>query len=288
MPNITRCSNIAHRGARSLAPENTMPAFAKALEVCADGVETDVSVSADGELVLVHDTTLTRTTNVARLFPGRQHNFLHTFSLEEIQRLDAGSWFIDSDPFGTIHDGSIPMEEVQGMAGTTIPRLEELLSFIKENNWFINIELKPLPKVPKALASFALVETTLALIEETGLTPAHFSISSFHHPFLREVQQLRPDIEVNALIGGTTGKMQHWGNYDFPVFNANVRKTNARQIAKARQHGCRINLYTVNDPSEMAYYMALGVEKIITDYPQLLHHLLAGQDRVEQCREGPR
>lgn len=284
MPNTAQCRNIAHRGARSLAPENTMPAFAKALEVGADGVETDVSVTADGELILVHDTTFNRTTNVAHLFPGRQHNFLHTFRLEEVQRLDAGSWFSHSDPFGTIHDGSIPAEEVQGMAGTTIPRLEDLLFFIKENNWFINIELKPLPK---ALASFALVETTLALIEETGLRVAHFSISSFHHPFLREVQQLRPDIEVNALIGGTTGKMQHWGNYDFAVFNANVRKTNARQIAKARRHGCRINLYTVNDPDEMEYYMALGVEKIITDYPQLLHHLLTGQNRGERYRAGP-
>ncbi|MFN2354166.1 MAG: glycerophosphodiester phosphodiesterase [Desulfopila sp.] len=281
MPNSARYRNIAHRGARSLAPENTMPAFARALEVGADGIETDVSVTADGELILVHDTTFNRTTNVARLFPGRQHNGLHTFRLAEIQHLDAGSWFIDGDPFGTIKAGAISPEEVQGMVGTTIPRLEELLYLIKESNSFINIELKPLPKMPKALASFALVERTLALVYEAGLTPAHFSISSFHHPFLRKIQQLRPDIEVNALIGGTAGKRQRWGNYDFPVFNANVRKTDAGQIAKARRHGCRINLYTVNDPGEMEYYMALGVEKIITDYPQLLHHLLAGHDRVE-------
>lgn len=284
MPNTARCKNIAHRGACSLAPENTMPAFAKALEVGADGVETDVSVTADGELILVHDTTFNRTTNVAHLFPGRQHSLLHTFHLEEVQRLDAGTWFSDSDPFGTIQDGSITAEELRGMIGTPIPRLKELLSFIKQSGWFINIELKPLPK---ALASFALVETTLALIEETGLTPAHFSISSFHHPFLREIRQLRPDIEINALIGGTTCKVQHWGNYDFPVFNANVRKTNARQIAKARRHGCRINLYTVNDPGEMGYFMALGVEKIITDYPQLLHHLLARHNLEERGRGGP-
>lgn len=273
MPNTARCRNIAHRGARSLAPENTMAAFAKALEVGADGVETDVSVTADGELILVHDTTLNRTTNVARLFPGRQHNFLHTFRLAEIQRLDAGSWFIDGDPFGTIKSGAIPAEEARTMIGTALPRLEELLYFIKKNNWFVNIELKPLPT---ALVSFALVEKTLALIDETDLTPAHFSISSFHHPFLDKVRRLRPDIEVNALIGGTTGKVQHWADYDFPVFNANVRKISAAQIAMARQHGCRVNLYTVNDPDEMKYYMGLGVEKIITDYPQLLHHLLVG------------
>lgn len=115
-----------------------------------------------------------------------------------------------------------------------------------------------------------MVETTLELVNEVGLAPQHFSISSFHHPFLHQVQKLRPDVEINALIGGEMGKKQSWGNYEFAIYNGNVRLTDRKQIIQARQHGCRVNLYTVNDPEEMVYYLSLGVEKIITDFPQLL------------------
>lgn len=259
--------NIAHRGARSLAPENTMAAFIKARQVGAHGIETDVSVSADGQLLLFHDETLQRTSDVAQLFPSRKDDGLHTFDWLELQQLDVGSWFVDTDPFKTIAGGQISRDELHRMRGLHIPLLEELLTFIKEKSWFVNLEIKPLPPV---MADFAVVETMLGLIEKTDLPPDHFSISSFHHPFLQRVQQLWPEIEVNALIGSEAGKKQSWGNYEFAVYNGNVRQTDSKQIQEARHHGCRVNLYTVNDPKEMRYYLSLGVEKIITDYPQLL------------------
>jgi glycerophosphoryl diester phosphodiesterase len=259
--------NIAHRGARSLAPENTMEAFIKARQVGAHGIETDVSVSADGQLLLFHDATLKRTSNVAQLFPSRKDDKLATFDWLELEQLDVGSWFVDTDPFKTIASGQINQDELHQMRGLRIPLLPELLTFIQEKSWFVNIEIKPLPPV---MADFPVVETMLELIEEIGLLPNHFSISSFHHPFLQKVQQLRPEIEVNALIGGDAFKTQNWGSYEFAVYNSNVRLTDSKQIQAARHHGCRVNLYTVNDPEKMHYYLSLGVEKIITDYPQLL------------------
>ena len=262
--------NIAHRGARSLAPENTMPAFIKAWKVGAHGIETDVSVSSDGRLVLLHDDTLARTSNVSQLFPGKKKHSVSTFRWSDLQSLDAGSWFVDTDPFGALKDGSVGPKEAQTLRGTPIPLLEELLSFVTQKSWFINIEIKPLPKEAR---SFPVVENVLSLIEHIALDSALFSISSFHHPFLQTVKKLRPDVEINALIGGGALRSQQWGKYEFETYNANVSKTDSQQIAKAKQHGCRVNLYTVNDLEEMHYYLSLGVEKIITDYPQLLSKL---------------
>ncbi len=262
-----RCYNIAHRGARSLAPENTMPAFLKAWQVGAHGIETDVRVTADGKLVLFHDNNLRRTTNIAQLFPQRKNNPLHTFTLEEILRLDAGTWYRDTDPYASISKGIVGITEAQVMCGATIPQLEELLLFVKNKTWFINIEIKPLPS---EIDSFPIVEEILQLISRVVLDRERFSISSFHHPFLSKVQELRPDIEVNALIGDDACKGQQWGDYQFDIYNANVDLIDVPQIEKAHRHGCRINLYTVNRLREMHRYLSLGIDKIITDYPQLL------------------
>ena len=95
-------TNIAHRGARSIAPENTLLAAKRAYEIGADLWETDVTVTSDDHLILMHDNLLLRTTNVSRCFPDRKDQPVHQFSLQEIRALDAGSWFLDQDPFGQI------------------------------------------------------------------------------------------------------------------------------------------------------------------------------------------
>jgi glycerophosphoryl diester phosphodiesterase len=259
--------NIAHRGARSLAPENTMLAFYKAWQVGAHGVETDISVTADGRLILFHDVTLRRTTNVAQIFPRRANKPVHTFSLQDIGQLDAGSWFVEQDPFAALAGGAVTTEELQSMYSVPVPLLEELLLFVKKKSWFILIEIK---RLPEEIASFGIVEEVLRLIDMVGLDPALFSISSFEHSYLQRVQELRPEVEVNALIGENITTPQHWGEYRFEVYNANIDLIDSLQIEEARRHGCRINLYTVNRLAEMKHYLAHGIDMIITDYPQLL------------------
>lgn len=273
--------NIGHRGARSLAPENTMTAFIKAFAVGAHGVETDVSVSSDGNLVLFHDNTLVRTSNVIELFPDRKKQSITTFTWAELQTLDVGSWFVDTDPFGTIRQGMISPQECLEMRGLGIPLLAELLEFVQEKSWFVNIEIKTLPREKH---NFPVVEELLALLERMKVDPQLFSISSFHHRYLYEVNALRPDLEINALLGDKVGRAQQWGDFTFDIYNANVRKTDAKQIQKARKHDCRVNLYTVNDLEEMRYFLSLGVEKIITDYPQLLSALAV--DEIPQIDWG--
>ena len=270
MPDSKHIYNIAHRGARSLAPENTMPAFIKAWQTGAHGVETDVSVTSDGQLILFHDETFIRTTNISEIFPKRKKDPLHTFTWEEVQTLDAGSWFIEDDPFATIKSGKVTLEEQQAMINASVPLLEELLLFVKEKSLYVNIEIKHLPK---AITSFPIVEKVLSMVDSVQLTPGMFCISSFNHLYLKKVAELCPDIEVNALIGGYPFSIHNWGEFEFEVYNANANIIDSKQIEVALQHDCQVNLFTVNDPKDMVRFLKEGVGKIITDFPQVLAQL---------------
>ena len=263
--------NIGHRGARSLAPENTLAALIKAWEIGADGAEVDVRVSADGHLVIHHDATLARTTNVSECFPDRAAQPLSTFLLEELRTLDAGSWFIDSDPFSQISSGNVSFTELEGMYNLRIPTLEELLLFIKEKQWQINLELK---RVSRPLQDFPLAEEVVTCIEQADVDPAQVVLSSFFHPYLERIQQVRPDLEVQALIGSRGAGRNNWGNYTYRTYNANEAYIDRDQVVRAIEHGCRANLYTVNNTGMMGTYLDWGVSSLITDYPQRLKQIL--------------
>ena len=99
--------NIAHRGARSLAPENTLAAARKAFEVGANMWELDVSVTGDGALVVFHDDALTRVTDAETVFPSHTPWHLADFTLAELKQLDTGSRFIQDDPHGQIAAGAL-------------------------------------------------------------------------------------------------------------------------------------------------------------------------------------
>ncbi len=116
---------IAHRGARSLAPENTLAAARKAYSLGADLWETDVAVTADDHLVLMHDDAMMRTIKVSEIFPERVPAAFSTYSLAEIRSLDAGSWFERDDPFGQVAAGAVDRRELTGYAGEKVPMLAE-------------------------------------------------------------------------------------------------------------------------------------------------------------------
>jgi len=115
---------IAHRGASAVAPENTLPAMRKAAALGADMVEFDVQRTADRTLVVVHDKTFARTTDVASVFPGREHDPISSFTWHQVQRLDAGSWFSPT------------------YAGTRVPTLAQLLEAPRPLHIRLLLELK--------------------------------------------------------------------------------------------------------------------------------------------------
>ncbi len=258
---------IAHRGADSLAPENTIPAIRKAWEIGADIVEVDVTTTLDGRLILLHDDLLIRTTDIAERFPERMNNPCWSFTLQELKILDAGSWFITTDPFGQIAAGNVSRDELSSFKGLPIPTLDEVLDFVNQRSWRINIEIKEVQHLP-------IIESVLALINRMQISADRLIISSFFHDSLRKVRSQRPDIEINALIGGDETGNQQWGDYEFMYYNADAELTDEEQIARAQEHNCRVSLYTVNNPDQMLRFIRAGIHSLFTDFPQRLVALL--------------
>ena len=264
---------IAHRGACSIAPENTITAARKAWEIGADVWETDVAVTKDEHLILHHDDSLERTTNVKQVFPDKSSFIFTRYTLEQIKKLDTGSKYIETDPFGEIKKGSLTQEYLTSLKGEKVPTLEEALLFTKEKNWKINIELK---KLPDNFKDFPLPEKVVSLIREIQIDPACIIFSSFNHKWLKIVHDMEPEIEIQALIGFSFTDPLDWGDYSFKTYNARDTLIDIEQIKTAKEKGKKINLFPVNKIEDMKRFMALGVDGIITSYPQRLKALLRG------------
>jgi glycerophosphoryl diester phosphodiesterase len=263
--------NIAHRGARSLAPENTLAAARAALAAGADMWETDAGVTRDGVLILFHDTALLRTTNAGAVFPDRTPWTVSSFEYEELRRLDAGSWFLQTDPFDQVRDGAVPAEELATYRGARIPTLEEALVFTRDNQWRINIELK---RLPAQLAHFPVVERVLALIDRLALAPDLFVLSSFEHRWLKQIRRLRPDIEVQAVVGLSRVRPIRWDHLEFDTYNARHSLVSETKVRELVRMGRRVNLWAVNEEDDMRRFIAAGATGIITDFPQRLSRIL--------------
>ena len=132
---------IAHRGASHLAPENTIEAGEAALSYnLVVGWEVDIQISYDGVPFLMHDDTLTRTTNVSEHFPNRRDDKAYTFNISELRELDAGSWFVDDDPFGVITNGIVSKASAEAFRGIKIPTFEEVLNFTRDNGYLLDFD----------------------------------------------------------------------------------------------------------------------------------------------------
>jgi len=124
---------IGHRGAPTLAPENTILSFEKSISKCNVGVlESDVRTSADGIPFLLHDDTLLRTTNVEEVFPARKNDQAETFAWNELQQLNAGEWFLKTNPFLT--NGRLSKSEKDAIRLQKIPSLSDYINLAAQNN----------------------------------------------------------------------------------------------------------------------------------------------------------
>ncbi len=271
-----RALNIAHRGASSLAPENTLAAASKAWELGADAWELDVQLTKDGELIVMHDDTLERTTNAPQLFPDRRPWRVLDFTLAEIRQLDAGSWFVERDPFGEIAAGHVTAEELEGYRGEPVPTLREALQFTKEHDWLAVVELK----VPKAEAAEArrlgeeLLAKTIALVRELGME-AKVLISSFDHSLIYRLKRRAPEIAGALLIAtAVRDPVRYMAQAGADVYSPGMLAFQAEAVHELREAGYGVIVWTVDDPAEMARVLEAGVTGIITDYPQRLRPLL--------------
>jgi glycerophosphoryl diester phosphodiesterase len=268
---MDRVLNIAHRGASSLAPENTLSAARKGLEVGANIWELDVQLTADGELIVIHDSTLKRTSNVEDVFPHRRPWQVHEFTLDEIRKLDFGSWFMEQDPFGQIAMGNVTEEETSSYVGEPAPTLEQALLFTRKYNWLVNLEIKDLSNKP---GNNLIVDRVIALVEKFKMADMVL-VSSFNHKYLAQIAASYPHVVTGvldtkpharpaSLLRRLGARAYHPRKVFIPLAD----------IAGLKRQGFQVHVRTINDRKTMERLVRTGVSGIFTDFPQVLASVL--------------
>lgn len=228
-------------------------------------------MTADGELVVIHDETLERTSDAATAFPDRGPWRVSEFTLQEIRTLDFGSWYNESDPFGQIAAGAVSEADRQTFVGSDAPTLREALLWTRDADWQVNVELKSLHG---GAGEDDFVERVVGMIAELGMID-EVIISSFDHPYLTRVRQADPRIRIAALSGehldDAAGYVRSLGA---EVYNPGIEVTDEAEIAAVRAAGIEVNVYTVNEEADMRRLARAGASGIITDFPQRLGPIL--------------
>lgn len=290
--------NIAHRGARAFAPENTLCAFEKAKLFGCPMFETDVHCSLDGRLILHHDDQLTRCTDAALRFPGRESYYISDFTYEKLRQLDAGSWYIkelerpppNRQPFlQTLTD-----EEIQEFVSDSdramyesgkvnLPTLEEALELAKRLDMMVNIHIKSLPRMYKGLTK-AVVNLVKSMKMQSRVL-----ISSFDHVQLSVVRQLCKSIATGVLTSDRLAKPGSYlrlldadaynpgcyDDYDSMGFSSVTGALDPVSIHNTRAAKRGVNVWTCNDKIQMRSLIEAGVTGLITDFSNRVRDVLA-------------
>ncbi len=257
----------AHRGARSIAPENTLLSLDKALQCGAHCWETDVQITQDKELIIFHDSNLKRTTNISthEMFCTRKEDRVERFTLEELRELDAGSWFLAEDPFGTVASGEVQDNERDTISKQQIPLLHEVLFFSKEHSFPVNIEIKSLDTPP---GEVDIVDRIIETIKETG-TLDLVLLSSFRHEYLHRARMLNKDIAIAVLAKNQHPEnlTQYLQSFSAAAYHPGNSICDTETILELQKSGFRVNSWTINDRKRAEELLNANVG-IITDWPQ--------------------
>ncbi|SDH47163.1 glycerophosphoryl diester phosphodiesterase [Planococcus glaciei] len=238
--------NVAHRGASGHAPENTMGAFQKGFEMKADYIEIDVQMTKDGELVVIHDTTVDRTTNGT----GK----VGSLTFEEIRQLDAGSWFSES------------------YAGEKVPTFEEVIDAFRGKVGIL-IELKApelYPGMEKKIAD-ALMERNMHLSNNGKVI-----LQSFNHESMKKSKELLPNLPHGVLVGAgwknvTEEQLAQFATYaDF--FNPTMSIVTDELVSDVHEAEMKIYPYTSRTQEQALRLFDLNVDGIITDYTEHVYY----------------
>jgi glycerophosphoryl diester phosphodiesterase len=237
--------NLGHRGASAAAPANTLAAFRLALELGADGFELDVQLTADNELVVIHDYSVDHATDGSGLVRRK--------SLAELKKLDAGVRFAPR------------------FAGERIPTLREVFETAGKEP-FINVEIKTVS--PRGSG---LEPRLISLIREYGLSE-RLVVSSFNPFALWRMRRLAPDLQLALLYADDLPLYlrDRWLAYlSHPnALNPKYTMATKEHVQWARAHGHGLFVWTVDDEAEMRRLASLGVTGIISNRPDILKRVL--------------
>ena len=227
---------IAHRGGRDWAPENTIAAFSNSVAAGVNGVEFDVHRCSTGELVVIHDDDLLRTTNGAGLVKDA--------SLAELKRLSAGLWF----------DKSFREERV--------PLLTEVLDLF-DKKMLIDIEIKNAP------IGYEGIEEDLLYAIEPYRERLKFCVSSFDHHCLRRLRALDSEIEIGVLLAASMVEIaEYCAKFSAKYLIQDYYCLMPEAVREAHDAGLKVIVWTVNDKKQWQYLIDLGVYGICTDLPR--------------------
>jgi glycerophosphoryl diester phosphodiesterase len=243
---LPRPTIFAHRGSSAHAPENTLAAFEMAIRQGAEGIELDAKLTADDQVVVIHDPTVNRTTGV--------NGVVRQMNLAELKKLDAGSHFD------------------YGFRGEHIPSLDEVFETVG-HRIFINVELtnytSPLDNLPEAIARIVLRHK----LEKRIL------FSSFNPIALIKIKRLLPKTPIGllALPGKSGAWSRSWPGrlIGYQALHPEASDLSEGLIKKIHQWDCRVHVYTVNSEQQMRQFFAWGVDGLITDDPVLARQALA-------------
>jgi glycerophosphoryl diester phosphodiesterase len=257
-----------HRGARGLAPENTLQAFAAALAIGVTTLELDTGVTKDGVVVVHHDRRLNP--DIARKPDGTWVEapapLIHELTFEELRRYDVGR----------LRPGSklaAEFTEQRPVDGARVPRLAEVFELVaKAGNTVVrfNIETKLTPQAPEeTLVPEAFARAVIAEIRKAGLE-ARTSIQSFDWRTLKVVEREAPAIATVYLTGrkrdaGSQPKAVHAAGGR--IWSPSQAEMDSAAVVEARALGLQVIPWTVNEPAAIERVLDLGVDGLITDYP---------------------
>lgn len=236
----------AHRGASAYAPENTMEAFKLAVEMNTDGIETDVHMTKDGVLVLMHDEKVDRTTNGT--------GYIKDYTYDELYQLNAN---YNKEGYDFCH----------------VPTLEELLKLAKETGTLLNIEVKT-----DAIWYDNIEQKILDLVKTYDLEDKVI-YSSFNHYSLKKLKALKPDAKIGLLY--MEGLYKIW-NYavEFgadalhPVYPACFLDN---YVQNCHENNIMVNSWTVNNVEHMVWFKQQNADGIITNHPDIASKIRDGE-----------
>lgn len=233
----THMKIFAHRGSKGTHPENTIAAFEETARLPIDGVEFDVHLTKDGEMVVIHDETICRTSN--------GEGKVKDMTLLALRKYDFGSWFADE------------------FAGEKIPTLQEVLAVFLRTNHEINIELKS-----DIYDYEELEEKVLSLIASLGIGD-RVIISSFNHEALRKVKRLQPTIQTGAIFMETlVDPLPYVHNIPADAIHLCLPAAIRPVTKEIVEQQFPVRVFTVNEKEHILALKRIGVEAIFTDFPE--------------------
>jgi alkaline phosphatase D len=259
---------IAHRGASAYGPEHTLAAYKQAITMKADYVEFDLQMTKDGQLIAMHDETLARTTNAKELYPDRAPWRVKDFTLEEISRLDAGSWF----------NKAYPDKAKTEYIGQHVPTLQEAIEFVKQHgNGKVGLYMET--KAPNVYPG--MEEKVIEILKKTNvLDTEKLFLESFSEESLRKLKTLAPDVKLIQLYNGSmlAGKDVYQEMKRISDYAAGVGPSKELVVPKlmeaAHQNKLLVHPWTVNNQNDMVSLLSQGVDGEFTNNPDQLDNLL--------------